>query len=145
MSGLSRAAQVFYAVLMGVMIGCAAWVILPSIETNYFPVNSRGDIVRAERQTPYIIRIWGTATKYRECNFEGLRWYRGKRSDRAVIIPVKFLEANKIRDEGRFDFGPWDIVLNEQFSLDETYADALHQCTVLGIKLPWITRSRFYN
>lgn len=145
MSGLSVRVQVFYAVLFGVLITVAGWIILPAVETAYFPVNSPGTITKTERQSAYVIRIWGRAQKYRECNFEGLRWYRGIRNDRAVIIPVKFLEKNKIRDAGRFDFGPWDVVLNQEFDLDSTYADALHRCRIFGIQLPWITRSKFHN
>lgn len=145
MRGLNLNAQIFYAVLSGVLLTCAGWVLLPLAETKFFPVSSSAEITKVERKTESSLWVWGSAIKLRDCTFEGIRWYRGVRTDRAVIIRVTFLEKNKIREAGAFDFGPWEIVVNDGFSLDDTYADALHSCKIFGVPLPWITRSRFHN
>lgn len=88
--------------------------------------------------------IWLSSSRLRpECRFKRIDWYLGKRDSNHV--PVK-IEVGRplVRANGNFTAGPW-IVHIRLSEFEATYADVFHRCSVLGIELPWLTRSRFWN
>lgn len=118
------------------------------LETRLDPVvEYPATITKVERITPFKVKIWGKSRKLYDsdrCVFKAVDWFVGERAGRAVGVPVEFLERNKTRDHGHFDFGPWIISLSENYSLQDTYANARHQCRIFGLDWPWITTSWFY-
>lgn len=144
MSNASHAITAMYWASAAMVLSMFSALLVPAIETDWFPVAAPIKITKTEREGE-IITFWGTGTRIRNCNFAHIRWYRGERSDRAVGIPLKLLEKNKIRQDGEFDFGPWQVRVAPEFDLNDTYADVFHQCKFLGFNLPWLTRSRLHR
>lgn len=79
------------------------------------------------------------------CSPRELRWRLGSRGAQNAPIAVNWGPA-KVRDNGAFSFSGWiaEIDSVETFRFG-TYGDVLHKCTVLGIDLPFLVRSRFWN
>ena len=139
---LSRLWEVVFATsLLGIVVTAA-----PLVEQYVNPVMVSSDTVLTKIEPiSYIATIVeGSAVRKRDCTFESLRWYYGVRGEWAVNIGVRFLEGPKIRPSGHMAFGPWRLQIPAE-KIENTYADVFHQCRVFGIKLPWHSRSRFYN
>ena len=127
-----------------VIIGVPSVELIKTIEKSAFPV-VRDVSVNVDGRENGSIKISGLFRKVRDCNFEDLKWYRGERKGRAVGVRLEFLEKNKIRAPGVESFGPWIVHINREFGLEDTYADAIHQCRLFGFNMWWKTVSPFYN
>lgn len=87
----------------------------------------------------------GTSRKLRQCSFRRVDWYLGTRDKPNVPIPVVMGEP-QIRLKGPILIEDWRIKIAPPDRIwSETFADVFHQCTLAGIDLPWLTRTRFWN
>lgn len=118
----------------------------PVVETYIYPVmkSDQTEIDKGIQTGENEVNIYGHAVRRRDCVFLELKWYYGKRGERAVSIRHVFHGPPKVRPKGVMEFGPWTLKISPSL-LPDTYADAYHQCKIFGIPLPWISRSRFFN
>ncbi len=118
----------------------------PLVETSLYPVmkSNQTEITEKVQTGAYETKIYGHAVRRRNCDFVELKWFYGKRGERAVSVKHRFSGPPKIRNTGVMEFGPWTLSLAPDL-VEHSYADAYHQCKVFGIPLPWLSKSRFYN
>lgn len=107
------------------------------IEGYIFPVVSQTQITKIEPVGEYHSRIWGVSVRERNCDFAGLTW-KINVPPRSMNVEVIFEEGAKIRDDGKFEFGPWLIHLPPG-QLKFSSAVALHECHP-----GYITETLFY-
>lgn len=142
--------------LLALVVG---WILLigpGTLEGNVFPAAAPMELLRiAPTNSNDVAKIeiepdgnysaiWLKSARLRpNCSFSRIEWYLGKRGGQHV--PVFFLLGPpKLRANDIFTAGPWIVKIPEHQFLD-TYADVLHECTFLGVKLPWRVRSKFWN
>ncbi len=109
-----------------------------NLEGRLYPVTSRATITHIDAVDATHVRVWGRATRLRDCSFEGLRWYYGTRKNR-VLVAMTFEEGTRLRPTGQMDFGPWLIQLTPAQLQNRSFAVATHRCHWL-----WRTRTVFY-
>lgn len=122
------------------------WLIGPgSIEGRIWPAASPM-ILTAMAQTDGETEVWGKSARLRpECSFRMVKWYVGDRFGKNVPARVS-LGPSMVRDDGPFEFGPWVVnIWPKERVRDYSFADVLHQCWLGPVKLPWLTRTRFWN
>lgn len=133
--------------LVIVAIGWLMMVGPGRIEGKYFPAAAPMTLSKAEAvQGAYATAIWGMSARLRpSCSFRRLEWYVGRRGGQDAPVMVTTGRA-EVRPTGEFEFGPWTVeLLPPERVADFSYADVLHQCHVFGVRLPWLTRTRFWN
>lgn len=126
------------AVLAIILIWFAT-IIGPKIESVIFPIVRNVQVQKFEFIDKSHTQILGSAEKLRECTFLKLEWYYGKPDSAHVLVPVKFLEGNKIREGGLFDFGPWEISLGVDQIKNQTFAIVYHRCHPF-----WVSETKFF-
>ena len=119
-----------------------------NIEGRFFPAASPAVVTSVEEdpENPEWVTISGSSEKLREgCSPVRLDWYRGERGQ--LSAPVDWDWGPPIvRRGGEFEFVNWEIrAAPEVVFRDETYADVIHQCRVFGVRLPWLTVTRWWN
>ncbi len=129
----------------------AGWILLIGpgvIEGKLFPAAEPAKLIRVEVDPtdPEWVVIDGTSSRLRpSCNPRRLDWYRGVRGGRDTVVEWDWGRPI-VRDDGAFSFYSWRVrAAPPEVLTGETYADVIHQCKVLGVSLPWLTRSRFWN
>ena len=94
--------------------------------------------------------VYGHSERLRpNCNFRGIKWYKGERLGRDVPTSVT-LGPPILRRDGRFSFGPWKVDgVQPPFFYSASYSDVYHKCKVTAFgstfELPWMTVSPFWN
>lgn len=125
------------------LLGLVIWPVLstvgPKIEGRLNPVVVSTELTRIIPESENTSKIYGTATKLRECSYLKTEWYYGKPGEQSVLVPVTINEPAKIRYDGKFAFGPWVLELSHDHVRDESYALVYHQCHIL-----WPTITRFW-
>lgn len=87
----------------------------------------------------------GTSRKLRQCSFRRVEWYLGTRDKPNVPVPVQMGEP-QIRLRGPMLIEDWRIKIAPPDRIwAETFADVFHQCSLWGVDLPWLTKTRFWN
>lgn len=87
----------------------------------------------------------GTSRKLRQCSFRRVEWYLGTRDKPNVPVPVVMGEP-QIRLRGPMLIEDWRIKIAPPDRIwSETFADVFHQCSLWGVDLPWLTKTRFWN
>jgi hypothetical protein len=108
------------------------------VEGRFFPVVANTHIIHSIPVGETSSRIWGEADRIRNCSFERIEWRLGT-PRRSSLAAVKFEETAKVRDTGKFEFGPWRIALTPEQIHKRSYAVVFHRCHPL-----WLTETRFY-
>lgn len=124
------------------------WLIGPgNIEGRYLPAAAPMMLHSAVDGSDGIsIQFWGQSARLRpECSFERIDWRLGSRIGQSVPIERLDLGPPELRANGVFSFGPWTVGIAPVSIFQQTYADVFHQCRVMGIELPWLTKSPFWN
>ena len=98
------------------------------IEGDNLPVVNNTEITKIEKDGNYTL-IWGESYKLRECSFENIKWRFGD-SEYSINVSLDILEPSKIREGGRFTFGPWRVHLTEEQLINSSFAIAYHDCHV---------------
>lgn len=126
------------------------WVLLlapGNIDGSLFPVSKPLQITAVEEFPDD--RAWtvidGTSQKLRTCSFRRVDWFLGTREKPNVPVPVALGEP-EIRSIGGMVFEDWRVKISPpERVLQESFADVFHQCSIVGIELPWLTKTRFWN
>ena len=118
----------------------ASTVIMPKIEGRFYPVVIETVIARVEPRAPGST-IWGSSVKIRpECRFKEVEWELGG-PFKGIGMTGFMREGVKLREGGRFDFGPWDVQAAPADFLRYGRGWAVHQCP----HRPWLTYSLFWE
>lgn len=125
-----------------VVFGLLLWPLLstigPRAEGQVFPVVDEVSITKVEPLFDES-HVYGSARKRRDCKFVHIEWSLGSERKASVAVAVKFLERNKIRGEGYFDFGPWALRLEPEEITRNSFAYVWHRCHPF-----WDTMTKFY-
>lgn len=111
---------------LALMTSLYVYTFTGQIEGYILPVVNDTEITRIEPVGRFYSRVWGSSNRIRECDFAGLEW-EFNAAPRSVAVSVVFEEGTVIREQGRFDFGPWLIHLSPN-QLRFSTAFALHEC-----------------
>ena len=109
------------------------------VEGHLFPVVSHAEISDLQAVGETRSRVWGHASRLRQCSFDHLVWFLGDENDNARA-DVVFEEGTKARGQGAFSFGPWLVQLRPQQLRDRSFAVVYHRCHPF-----WLTETRFYG
>jgi len=109
------------------------------VEGHFFPVVIFDRFERVDQIDDVSVRIWGAATRLRECQFSHLEWRLGNAGAYSVV-DLAFEETAKVRHQGTFSFGPWRLHLTRKQLRERSYAWVYHRCHWL-----WLTRTAFYG
>lgn len=108
----------------------------PAVETRFFPVYSRFEVVTAAPAEGGTIATF-KFTKYRDCEARGWAWYIGEFgaiSRQVEVKPVK--ETSPMRKIGERVSSPHLIAAEPEQVRDEMHAEILSYCHPF-----WLTRS----
>ncbi len=134
--------------IWAVIIACGwLWLHGPgNLEGRFYPAAAPMTLDRAaqgEQESSTV--FWGASFRLRmECNYRDIKWFMGSRGSRNVPLVVD-VGPPEVRPDGEFRFGPWTVNVSPDYFESFTYADVFHRCSIFGIQLPWLTRSRFWN
>ena len=129
-------------ILIVALVGISLWFAISIggvIEGKFYPVVKPADIQRVEPAGDVSTRIWGRAVRLRNCSFQRLEWRLGTEAAFSVV-DLDFEESSKVRNSGRFQFGPWRLHLTPDQLSERSYAIVFHRCHRL-----WLTQTRFYR
>lgn len=120
------------------------WTIGPNIETRYFPVLDKLQIVSIGSVSPTMSEIQVTFTKRRNCEYVGMSWYY--RDPVTGIERVALIQGKAPGDEtppnrplGFQRAGPWKVGIAAGELKGKSFVQAFHFCHGL-----WTTRTEFY-
>lgn len=133
MGKISRALHLFIVLLMSIML--TAWV-GPALETRFFPVYSRFDILTMEKNEAGVAVVF-KYVKYRDCAPRGWAWYVGEFG--AVSRQVEVKPVNGVppsRAVGPNISSKHLIAAEPQQVRDDMYAEIYTRCHPF-----WLTRS----
>jgi len=123
----------------------ALWMIGPKVETTYFPVVSKLEILSMTAGSEPGTTVITTAfDKFRTCDYLGLAWYRGKQDtvfERvSVVLQRKTGDTSSPnRPTGRQTSGPWIIGMPIEEIKQNSFAQLFHRCHPF-----WTTITEFY-
>lgn len=117
----------------------------PTIETSYFPVVDRLNLLSVEEVVGDRARIFAEFNKLRDCEFIGIAWYKGKRDGNFERVPVTLMRmpgdnSSPTRPLGLQRSGPWVIGMTPDDLRNNSFADLFHKCHPF-----WTTRTEFYT
>lgn len=130
--------------ILGLAISPGIYAYGTLFEGRLNPVTTPASIYFADPIDHRSVRVRMYAHKLRECDFDGIAWYLGRRGELRAAVNVEFGDGARIRHPGLLDLGPWDIALSFR-QLWRSHADVYHRCRFLGVRLPWRTRTEFYR
>lgn len=131
--------------LLFVIVGWLLLLAPGNIDGTTSPVVSPLVIRQVELVDDQWTEFTGTSRKMRQCSFRKVEWYLGTREKPNVPIPVIMGEP-QVRLKGPMVIEDWRIKIAPPDRIwTETFADVFHQCAWLGIDLPWLTKTRFWN
>lgn len=140
--------------IAGIKLMCAIIVFLsfvftmyaagPALETKYYPVVSKLDIVSLRQLPNGRTEIRASFTKLRNCEYLGLAWYVGTRPENFSRVPVILLRdqqdsSSPNRPLGRQQAGPWIVSMPESELRGRSFAQLTHRCHPF-----WTTVTEFY-
>lgn len=115
----------------------------PTLETRYFPVVGKLQILKTEWRGPEVTRIWAAFTKIRNCKYIGIAWYKreGLTFTRIPVIVLREIgdESSPNRPVGSQKAGPWDVFISTHQLRTESFAELSHRCHPL-----WTTTTEFF-
>lgn len=123
------------------------------IEGRFFPVVKNVEINAVQDEfSPEWTEISGSFDKIRgECNPRFIEWRKGTRDGNDTAIEYIWGRP-EVRLAGQHVFEKWRVhAAPPEAMLNETFADILHRCYIvipgvnLTFRLPWLTRSKFWN
>lgn len=117
-----------------------------TIEGFFSPATARADLNRIEPVADgRSSSLYGTSAQLRpSCSFRRIDWFIGTRWGNSVPVNVN-AGPTQMREEGPFWFGPWMVDATPDIVRDFSFANIYHQCRVLGVEAPWLTRTAFWN
>lgn len=134
--------------LGSVIIGALIFSVIhlgPVVERSYFPVVSKLRIIELtpEPRTGHA-RVMAEFTKFRDCEYIGIAWYRGTPAigfERVPVILQRQVGDNSSpnRPIGTQRSGPWIIGMPIHEIDGNSFAQLFHRCHPF-----WLSRTDFY-
>ncbi len=141
---LVAALQGFLISLTIVVILVTAFVSFPAIETRYFPVVEKLDIVKVDQASENRSIVYGQFNKVRQCEYIGISWF--KRNSNGVLerVAVELMRrpgdsSSPNRPLGMQNAGPWVIDIPQDELRGTSVVELAHRCHPF-----WTTITRFY-
>lgn len=100
-------------------------------EYTFMPVVKDFHLTKIERTDNYIV-MKGYMRKVRDCTYVGIS-VEGITDRGRVDLPLKFLDAEKLNDNGTRpmgtqDWGPWRIIIPASPSINAVDLNSIHSC-----------------
>ena len=116
----------------------------PAIETRFFPVVGKLQILRIDPLPDEKAAIFAAFEKLRNCEYMGIAWYHGSRRSGFERVPLILYrqpgdDSSPNRPMGFQKAGPWEISLPADEVRANSFAELFHYCNPL-----WVTRTEFY-
>lgn len=138
---VSKTQNFGYFALFGMLLWPIISTFAPQIEGRLFPVVVSTELTKViklpEDETHSL--VYGQSRKVRDCSFIKMDWYYGSPEGKSVLVPLEVMERSKIRDEGRFSFGPWHLALSKELVNSSSFALVTHRCHPF-----WETQTTFW-
>ncbi len=136
--------KVFSATVIVIAVVFTFLTVGPAVETNFFPVVSKLRIVSLTQDADGNSVVQAQFTKYRDCTFIGIAWFRIYPEGDFERVPVTLLRregdtSSPNRPLGTQRAGPWIIGLTNDELLNHSFATLSHECSPL-----WISTTNFY-
>lgn len=126
----------------------AGWFLLlapGTIEGTAHPVVTPLRITETQQIDEKWTQFSGRAVKLRQCSFRRVDWYLGTREKPNTPVDIVMSEP-QIRLVGQIPVEDWKAkIAPPEALIEDTFSDVFHQCTLFGIDMPWLTKSRFWN
>lgn len=135
----TSAAVIFFCTLVVI------FTLGPAIETRYFPVVGKLEILRVDRIDDNTSAVYAAFRKLRNCDYLGMAWYRGKRDQDGfervalVILRQDGDESSPNRPVGYQKSGPWKVSIPAGEIRGNSFVELFHRCWMF-----WPTRTEFY-
>lgn len=147
MDKLHKQASAFSLVSVGVIFLLLGSFVVPqlgAIEGYFAPVTKVTDFrVLGEIEGDAV--VGGLYNRFRtqeECQFRKSVWYKRPSAE----IAIERLDELSIDDEGEgIPWGNLRLNVSPETAATEIYVHAYHQCHLLGIPLPWLTRTETWR
>ncbi len=126
-----RAKGFLFWALLGLLIWPFVYTYGPTVEGRIFPVvvSTKLTRVTAVEKHPDRAIVYGSSRKIRgSCVYKDIEWYYGRPNEAHVLVPVDIVEPAKLRADGRFTFGPWEVHLSPGLIKSNSYAIVRHSC-----------------
>lgn len=116
----------------------------PKLETARWPVVSKLKILKVEETPEHWTKIQVSFTKLRDCEYLGVSWYLGARTNMFERVAVVLQRdppdvGSPNRPLGTQRAGPWLIAINEHDFYNRSFALVFHRCHPF-----WNTITEFY-
>jgi hypothetical protein len=134
------ASAIIFASTLGVLYAVGPWV-----ETRFFPVVEKLQILRAEPGDDGATTVLHAAfRKIRDCEYIGMSWFRGDRAESFERVPVVLMRregdtSSPNRPLGYQRAGPWVIHVPPDELATKSFAILHHRCHGL-----WTSNTEFY-
>jgi len=120
------------------------WVVGPPIETRFFPVVSKLQILSMERTPEGYAKLRAGFTKLRNCEYVGISWYVGNREASFERVAISLMRDQKDtgspnRPLGYQRAGPWIVAISPEEVKAESFVRLSHVCHPF-----WVTYTDFY-
>ncbi len=116
----------------------------PAIETKYFPVVSKLEILSIKELPDGQTEIRAAFRKIRDCEYVGVSWFAGSRSEgfervSVVLMREKGDTSSPNRPVGYQRAGPWIIGVSPDDLRKGSFAQLVHRCHPF-----WTTTTDFF-
>jgi hypothetical protein len=130
-----------------VMFFCASIVFFtigPAVETRFFPVVGKLQILRIDELPDGKSAIYAAFRKKRNCEYIGIAWYLGSRLVSFERVPLILYrqpgdDASPNRPIGFQKAGPWEVAIPADEIRSNSFAELSHRCHAF-----WISTTEFY-
>ena len=122
----------------------AVYVMGPTIETRFFPVVGKLQILKMEAVNEGQTKIWAAFNKIRSCEYVGIAWFRGSRGGQFDRVPLQLLRepddiSSPNRPVGFQRSGPWIVSIPIEEIETNSFVELTHTCHPF-----WATITEFY-
>lgn len=136
--------QVICATIIGLCTVGAFYSVGPALETTYWPVVSKMQIVHMEPAEEGWVKMRVSFTKLRDCEYVGLAWFKGTRPDDFERVAVMLQRdpsdtGSPTRPLGTQRAGPWRVAVTPEEFKYKSFAQLWHRCHPF-----WTTVTEFY-
>ena len=141
---------------MYLLLGWLALIGPGSLEGQFSPAVHDTKITKAEVVGERTVFSATTIRIRPGCDFREVDWNLGGRKNSSVPVAVT-LEKAQVRKSGLIVLSNWSLDITPvDLMLYGSYADVLHSCRIFwhwdeegnavgGIRMPWLTRTAFWN
>lgn len=136
---VSKAQNFGYFALFGMLLWPIISSFAPQIEGKLFPVVVSTELTKVIVDDETHSLIYGDSRKVRECTYIKMDWYYGSPEGKSVLVPLHIMERSRIREEGFFSFGPWQLNLSKDLVRNSSFAIVTHRCHPF-----WNTQTTFW-